>query len=179
MLDAVIYKNHFSWWNILFMLEMERMNGLFIPLQKGAWNLREFRCKIPAYPGFFVHAEKPGKSMEKPGVAGLWKSLESQENIFHAFQASPYVQKSLERPRKPGALIFSWLSGLFRFFFWKGPGQLVFLDLILINICFIIKYFIVMCSKLVLFFSQRKSKKTTTHFSDIDYNVIIRIHVLN
>ena len=155
------------------------MNGLFIHLQKGAWNLREFWGKIPGYPGFFVHAEKPGKSREKPGVAGLWKSLESQENIFHAFQAFSYMQKSLERPRKPGALIFSWLSGLFRFFFWKGPGQLVFLDLILINICFIIKYFIVMRSKLVLFSVREKSKKTTTHFSDIDNNVIIRIQVLN
>lgn len=72
--------------------------------------------KIPAYPGFFVHAEKPGKSPEKPGVAGLWKSSESQENIFHAFQAFPYVQKSLERPREPGTVVFSWLSGLFRVF---------------------------------------------------------------
>ena len=77
---------------------------------------REFRRKIPAYPGFFVHAEKPGKSPEKPGVAGLWKSSESQENIFHAFQAFPYVQKSLERPREPGTVVFSWLSGLFRVF---------------------------------------------------------------
>lgn len=116
MLDAVIYKNHFSLWNILFMLEMVRMNGLFIPLQKSAWNSWEFRHKIPAYPGFFVHAEKPGKSPEKPGVAGLWKSSESQENIFHAFQAFPYVQKSLERPREPGTVVFSWLSGLFRVF---------------------------------------------------------------
>ena len=97
------------------------MNGLFIPLQKGAWNLREFRCKIPGYLGIFVHAEKPGKSPEKPGVAGLWKSMESQEYIFHAFHAFPYVQKSLERPRKPGALVFSWLSELFRFF--SGRGQ--------------------------------------------------------
>lgn len=103
----------------------------------------------------FLYMQKSQeKSPEKPGVAGLWKSLESPENIFHAFQAFSYVQKSLERPRKPGALILSWLSGLFRFFFWKGPGQLVFLDLILINICFIIKYFIVMHTKLVLFFSQ-------------------------
>ena len=116
MLDAVICKNHFSLWNILFMLEMVRMNGLFIPLQKGAWNLQEFWHKIPGYPGFFVHAEKPGKSLEKPGVAGFWKSLKSQENIFHALQAFPYVQKSLERPRKPGTLVFSWLSGLFRVF---------------------------------------------------------------
>ena len=89
------------------------MNGAFIPLQKGAWNLREFWCKIPAHLGFFELAGKPGKSPEKPGVAGLWKSLESQENIFHAFHAFPYVQKSLVRPRKPGALVFSWLSVLF------------------------------------------------------------------
>ena len=77
------------------------------PPAKGAWNLQEFRHKIPAYPGFFEHAGKPGKSPEKPGVAGLWKSLESQENIFHPFHAFPYVQKSLVRPRKPGALVFS------------------------------------------------------------------------
>ena len=111
---------------------------------KSAWNSREFQRKIPAYPRFFVHAEKPGKSPEKPGVAGLWKSLESQENIFHTFQAFPYVQKSLERPREPGTLVFSWLSGLFGFF-WKGPGQLVLLDSILMR------------RKLVLFFRQGKN----------------------
>ena len=120
------------------------MNGLFIPLQKSAWNSREFRHKIPAYPGFFVHAEKPGKSLEKPGVAGLWKSSESQENIFHAFQAFPYVQKSLERPREPGTVVFSWLSGLF-WVFLEGAGQLVLLDSILMR------------SKLVLFFRQGKN----------------------
>ena len=121
------------------------MNGLFIPLQKSAWNSREFRRKIPAYPGFFVHAEKPGKSLEKPGVAGLWKSSESQENIFHVFQAFPYVQKSLEKPREPGTVVFFLGSLGFFGFFWKGPGQLVLLDSILMR------------SKLVLFFCRGKN----------------------
>ena len=91
----------------------------------------EFRGKIPGFLGFFAQAEKPGKSPEKVEVAGLWKSLESQENIFHAFRAFPYVQKILEKPQRPGALVFSWLSRLFQGFFWKGSGQLVLLDSIL------------------------------------------------
>lgn len=128
------------------MLEMVRMNGLFIPLQKGAGNSREFWGKIPGYPGFFVHAEKPG-------ITGLWKSLKSQEDIFHAFQFFPTCKKAWKRQesREPR----SFLGSLgFSGFFWKGPGQSVFLDSILTNICLI--KFIVMCSKLVLFFSERK-----------------------
>lgn len=131
------------------------MNGAFIPLQKGAWHLREFWCKIPAYPGLFVHAEKPGK---KPRKARSGWALEKPGKPREYFPRFPGFFLCAKKPGKAkkarSSDLFVALWAFPVFFFWKGPGQLVFLDLILNNICFIIKHFIVMHSKLVLFFSQ-------------------------
>ena len=110
-----------------------------LPLQKRAKKSPEFRGKIPGFPRFFAHKEKPGKpgvswlsrkarrllafhafqdfleSVESqdsphfpgfprfpsPGKPGMllpkaWESLESQEEMLHAFLTFPYVQKSAE-----------------------------------------------------------------------------------
>ena len=110
------------------------MNGLFIPLPKGAWNSREFWGKIPGYPGFFVHAEM------------LWKSLKSQEDIFT-------LSSFFLCAKKPGNAKNARSSGLFRVFL-EGTRTVSFLDSTLTDICLI--KFIVMRSKLVLLFSERK-----------------------
>ena len=93
----------------------------WLPLQKGARNSPEFRGKIPGFPGFFAHKEKPGKSPEKPRVSGpswlsrnSWKSQESLERKFPRFPGFSLCAK------KPGAsdqndcwhiLVFPWFRG--------------------------------------------------------------------
>ena len=73
------------------------------PLQKGTRNSPEFRGKIPGFPGFFAHKEKPGKSPEKPRVSGpswlsrnSWKSQESLERKFPRFPGFSLCAKCAE-----------------------------------------------------------------------------------
>lgn len=123
------------------------MNGLSIPLQKGAWNSQEFWGKIPGYPGFFVHTEKRG--IAGPGKAWKAKRIFSTLSSFFLCAKKPGNAK---KARSSGHFFMALQT--FLGFFWKGPRQLVFLDSILTDICLI--KFIAMSSKLVLFISKRK-----------------------
>lgn len=91
------------------------------------------------------------KSQESLGSGKAWKA----KRIFSTLSSFFLCAKkpgNAKKARSSGLFLALWV---FPGFFWKGPGQLVFLDSILTNICSI--KFIVMRSKLVLFFSQGKN----------------------
>ena len=78
----------------------------FLPLQKRAKKSPEFRGKIPGFPRFFAHKEKPGK----PGVS--WLSRKARRLLaFHVFQEILESVESQETPHFPGFPRFHCLLG--------------------------------------------------------------------
>ena len=104
------------------MLEMVRMNGLFIPLQKGAWNLQEFRRKIPGYPGFLYmqkSQEKARKSQEWQGSGKAWKA----KRIFSMLSRLFFMCKKAWKARSSDLFVDLWA---FPVFFLEGARTVSF-----------------------------------------------------
>ena len=85
---------------------LRRCQAAKLPLQKRAKKSLEFRGKIPSFPRFFAHKEKPGK----PGVS--WLSRKARRLLaFHAFQEILESVESQETPHFPGFPRFHCLLG--------------------------------------------------------------------
>ena len=70
-----------------------------LPLQKRAKKFPEFRGKIPGFPRFFAHKEKPGK----PGVS--WLSRKARRLFAPRDFALSGFSKIPLSPGKPGMLL--------------------------------------------------------------------------